>query len=243
MSIVFEDLNEYNGNGSFPVCNESIAMWRKALKDISVENAAGICSGGEVSFFAVLPCVKKQLQLVDHSYQSMYYALGKYHTVEKLGAKKAHKAFSQGAVSELEPLIEEANQGFSTGAAFRKGYSRLSGGDLRGIFRDISEKDVQAFKKNQKKVKFLHGDLSDLVERGPFDLVYLSNALDYTGRHHSHNHPVEKLVKPGGIVCCTSSSYGGRSRLSKAFEILFSEAGAGPIMSWTYVVGQLKEAA
>src|SRR4051812_5629858 len=94
--LVFEDLNGFNGTSTeFPFCNEHLKTWHKALDGIEVDNAASICSGGEVTFFAILPHVKEKLVAIDHSYRSMFYAIAKYHVVEKLGAVKAHKLFKE----------------------------------------------------------------------------------------------------------------------------------------------------
>lgn len=210
--MVFEDLNEYKGkNSCYAVCNEHISTWRTILQDVSVESAGAVCSGGEVSFFGILPCVKDKLVLIDHSYSSMYYALGKYYLVEKLGAAEAFKLLVTSNERALEPFFEEANADLPT---HKSPYSYWDGSTR--IYEDITQEGVEHFEAAKDKISFLHGDLNDLVERGPFDLVYLSNALEYTGRNGS-NFEVEKMVKPGGLIAhCHGVGY----RQLEHFEVV-----------------------
>lgn len=51
-------------------------------------------------------------------------------------------------------------------------------------------------------VKFLHGDLQDLAEEGPFGLVYLSNALEHNNRDQKHPtlSQVKACLKPDGFI-------------------------------------------
>lgn len=239
--MIFEDLNEYNGaHTTYSVCNESTSIWRKALEGISVENAAGICSGGEISLFNILPIVKKQLQLIDHCYTSMYYAIGKLYAIKKLGAEEAYKAFQSPVLKELKILFQEANKNLPTSkfnADYVYGFSSTS---LQRAFKDLSITDLEGLIENEGKLKFLHGDLSDLVDRGPFDLVYLSNALEYAGRTHNKNYPIQEIVKPGGLICLTHGAYTGMPGLVSKFEVLFQEEHRSSLR-WNYVVTKAPE--
>lgn len=247
MSRVFEDLHKHDGVGTvFPVCNESVSVWRKALEGVSVEKAAAVCSGGEVSFFSILPVVREQLQLIDHSYCSMYYAIGKHHAIEKLGAEAAHKLLTSGNANKLRPLFGEGNKDLPTTEA--KSASRYSSYDsvfslhlLRGAWRDISVESLKEFIANKDKLQFLHGDLNDLVDRGPFDLVYLSNAMDYAGRDRRKDYRVKDMVKPGGLVCYTHGHYTPKPPPVRGFEVVFSDkhvGGGSGNLSWTYNVAK-----
>lgn len=199
----FKDLNTYKGSSCYAVVNESIAVWRKLLDGISVERAASICSGGEVSFFSILPCVEKELVLIDHAYGSLYYAIGKYGIIETQGAEKAYELYTQDVFTkEVEDGIIEANKGLPT-ANPRHRYGGTSTGR---VWRTITQEDVASFATCMDKVQFLHGDLNDLEEFGPFDLLYLSNALDYVGRNGTRFN-IEKLVKPGGYILYCNQAY------------------------------------
>lgn len=218
----FKDLHEYDANMTYPACNEYLPSWHEALDGIEVERAAGICSGGEVSFFCVLPHVKKQLVLIDHSYSSLYYAFGKYHAIEQYSAKEVKELLCKAnnfrgtynnfgpyvpAKNPVKELFDKANEKLPTAnKTKRSGWNSYG---LVPIWNTIDPKEITNFKRNRSKVSFLHGDINDLVDLGPFDLVYLSNALDYTGRDNTHDFQIEKIVKPGGYVAyCWSGTPG-----------------------------------
>lgn len=226
----FEDLNTYNARSvCFAVCNENIATWREILVNVEVDNAASICSGGEVSFFGILPRVKEKLDLIDHSYQSMFYAIGKYHAVETLGAEKAHELFRDRnalywdayyrdrPMPELMRLFKEANENLPTQKDAQAYYDCYG---LPAIFdNDVTKEDVGKFREAREKITFMHGDLNDLIERGPYDLVYLSNALQYKGRN-GDAFEIEKYVKPGGYIALTYGSGGKPPAQISAWEVV-----------------------
>lgn len=68
--------------------------------------------------------------------------------------------------------------------------------------KHISLSLVQQACKKLHLVKFLHGDLQDLAEEGPFGLVYLSNALEHNNRDRKHPalSQVQACLKPGGYI-------------------------------------------
>src|SRR6266487_1190780 len=210
----FEDLNTYDGKTTYTMSNESLEGWGEVLKDISVERAAAICSGGEVAFFSILPHVQEELQLIDHCYSSLYFAIGKYKIIEDLGPKKSLKLLStySGSTNEVPTLISKANEGLPTL------YGRFKESKFcytHTMWEWISQKEVDEFSENKEKISFLHGDLSDLIDRGPFDLVYISNALDYKTRKNVYVDPatIERIVKPGGFI---AHSYLSTNKANKA---------------------------
>lgn len=91
VALRFEDILE--GQDRYPsgyVCpNENIAVWREFAKGKKINRAAGICSGGEVGLLSLLPYVKEELVLVDHSYGSLRYAIQKYLLIQRFGLTKA----------------------------------------------------------------------------------------------------------------------------------------------------------
>lgn len=236
----FEELNEFNGDSSYQTVNEYLDVWDDVLSNVKgVKKAASICSGGEVSFFNILPKVEDTLDCIDHSLASMYFAIGKYHIIEKLGSGKAHKLL-QTAVAEWEtPKRDEFGRRLSYGTLKETGPAAT----CRRLMMEVNEKlptayfgdrikanpgyygegaiapmyqngvtldQIKAFRRKRTKITFVHGDLNDLKERGPYDLVYLSNALEYSGRNGSR-FPVHEWVKPGGYIALTS----GRGRVSR----------------------------
>ena len=268
--MVFEDLNTYDGrNTLYSVCNENLGTWRKLLKDISVDTGVSICSGGEVSFFAVLPIIKKKLDLIDHSYGSMYYAIGKHHVIEKLGSKEAWKLFSDTpdrlspssfysktasskSLTKLGTLFKEANANLPTHTHTHRGISSQYPAyhledfvyRFRLMVNDLSQKDLTEFRKNREKLTFLHGDMDDCIDRGPYDFAYLSNALSYLGRNGSKFH-VQSYVKPGGFVALTHNS-SPPPHVAKFEEIARERVAPNHRqygLGWTYCVYRTPEAA
>lgn len=222
--LAYEDLNEYDGSADcgYPVCNERLDFWNEALHGITVDNAAGICSGGEVAFFALLPHVRKSLTLIDHAYTALYHAIGKYHAIEKLGSVSAVKLLKSCHTvrdQQFRDLCAEGNQGLPTKPL---GLYDEGRGQMRAVWADISRADVVKFRRNRHKVSFLHGDLDDLAEKGPFDLVYLSNALDYSGRS-GRPHKFKEMVKPGGYLLYTQG-WRGTPRGLEGFKEVASKS-------------------
>lgn len=232
-SVPFKDLNEYDGKTFYGATNESLKAWDKVLDGVNVKRAAGICSGGEVVFFRILPRVEERLTLVDHCYASLYYAIGKYGTICNNAAKKAHEMLTErqatGSSELLGKEFEKANKGLPMleNDNIKKrvrgyAYSPTSTPRISNhmFLRDVSEKDVSAFKRARNKVEFLHGDIRDLIDLGPFDLLYLSNALDYLGRGGvtGDGFGIEKIVSPGGYVAytCQRSAYPSSSYYSNS---------------------------
>lgn len=274
MPLQFEDINTYDGkNSAYPLVNESVATWRKALEGVKgVKKAASICSGGEIAFFCVLPLVEQHLDLLDHSYESMSYAISKFHLIEKLGSVKAYKVFMEDNREVLQDAYYEANKGLPTkvpepskeerdylraSEAYNKAYNEWNDRMLKElgvkdtwnmttyqdkyqrwhrenppptrprlpealrygltsnrryrlppcqrVYQDVGQKGITEFRANRHKLTFCHGDLNDLVARGPYDFVYLSNAQAYSGRD-GNKYLIDKIVKPGGYVAYTGYS-------------------------------------
>lgn len=91
LAIPFEDALEGRDPypGGYPTTNESVTAWRYFVKGKRIHRAAGICSGGEIGLLSILPTVRDELILVDHSYGSLMYAMQKYLLIKKYGFDKA----------------------------------------------------------------------------------------------------------------------------------------------------------
>lgn len=210
-----KELHEHNVISGYAACNENLTTWREMLNGVEVDNAASICSGGEVSFFCVLPCVKKQLVLVDHSLNSLWWAVGKLGAIEALGPAVFHskvrsiRASAYGfagekAATELYSCFEAANSGIFTSGDRGYGNSSYRVREVAAVWKkDVLLADVNHLHANRDKIAFIHGDLADLEAVGPFDFVYLSNAMEYRNRNGKTPRPAP-LVKPGGLVAYTS---------------------------------------
>ena len=96
LAVPFEDALEGQDRypGGYPTTNESVSAWRFLVKGKRIHRAAGICSGGEIGLLSLLPTVRDQLILVDHSYGSLMYAMQKYLLIKKYGFNRALELLS-----------------------------------------------------------------------------------------------------------------------------------------------------
>jgi SAM-dependent methyltransferase len=219
----FEDMHEYPGNSDYyPVPNERLEAWQELLQGLPLYKVAGICSGGEVGLFALLPQVRRELVLVDHSYKSLYFAMVKYLALEKYGAEETYTRLTRATGDEFKALAAEFDGVLppATCEVWRKRrydgnayYDNRTGEEGSDAFsrRAHSVKHMWATLPKERlikactklnKVTFVHGDLTDLATKGKFGLLYLSNALEHNSRtkHHPLLEQIDQLVKPGGHV-------------------------------------------
>lgn len=243
-ALVYEDVHQHEWKGYYAVPNEDTLSWRELLKkDKPIYRAAGICSSGEVGFFSILPLVRRELVLVDHSYRSLQVAALKYLLLKEKGALEARRLLTTAPLDELrqelialkEHLPEKLQTchdktgGLWLGEriARRDSYRRYSDYEylgfgssefmpaddqrqVRELWLNIPPRIINKAAQKLDRVKFLHGDLSDLVQQGPFGLLYLSNAFSHPSRSsgtgcgynvkESQLDMVHKVVKPGGYV-------------------------------------------
>jgi SAM-dependent methyltransferase len=224
VAVRFEDVHDFPGNHDYyAVPNERLSKWQELVQGLRVYRAAGICSGGEVGLFALLPIVRSSLTLVDHSYRSLYYAMVKYLALEKYGAEETYRRLTNAThedlkrlAAEVEADLPEAVRGVwktrtrhdydyydnrprvvEPGEPFtRKGTS------VPSFWRKQKPDPLVRSCKKLSRVTFMHGDLSDLTKRGQFDLIYLSNALEHQTRDggYASHRAIEQALKPGGHI-------------------------------------------
>lgn len=204
ISVSFQDLNGYSHGTFYSKSNEQVDTWREFVKDLRIDNAAGICSSGEVCLFTILPTVRGKMFLVDHSYNSLTVGMVKYYILAKYGYKKAISILSDGGMSnrELMNLIGE----FNIRDESKKRIVNNDWGDrwfrICGAHNIVDEELLKKAARKLTNVCFVHGDLTDLIPHGPFDLLYASNALEHRDRNNKRPiiDKINSLVKPGGYV-------------------------------------------
>lgn len=234
-TVPFEDVHEYDGAYFYVVPNEETMLWRELVKGLPINRAAGICSSGEVGFFAMLPTVRKELVLVDHSYRSLSIAMLKYLLIREKGWQEAHRLFTSRDLKELRAAFEELKarlpkktedayqRTLESAGEYAYGSTSFVGRNslhvnplLNKEWNILPTKLIATASKKFDKVTFLHGDMTDLIAKGPFDLFYISNAIDHQrraskGSRDSWLDPddtvkqqflseITKVVKPGGYV-------------------------------------------
>jgi hypothetical protein len=263
-ALAFEDVHTFPGNDDFyPVPNESLERWDTLLKGLRVSRIAGICSGGEVGFLSLLPRARRELVLVDHSYKSLYFAIVKYLALRKYGAEETYKRLTEltpeGAQALAAEFEAEIPGPLKAVWEQRLGYTRYRNGADALASRQY---EVTAYWKRQApakvvkmcakldRVRFVHGDLSDLSRFGKFGLVYLSNALESNHRTRdrvcSVPAQVAACLRAGGYVLTTHSEYAGRSRAPADWELVesmaYGDRNAGELR-WKYNLYKVSGAA
>lgn len=224
MFINFEDLHPYAATSQYVIPNEDHRTWRELLKSFHVGRVAGICSGGEIGLFSLLPLARKDVVLVDHSYGSLGHAMTKYGLLQERGWRDAYRLItSPDAVNELYATVKdiikclpdpiksryESNTGYNN-PFVGPHYGVYSRGNPEGIgvypgvprvWKNIERSLIKKAVEKLDRVSFIHGDLSDLIERGPFDVLYISNALEHSGRSGAPVvDEISRIVKKNGLI-------------------------------------------
>jgi hypothetical protein len=264
MSLVFEDMHDFPGNGDFYATpNESLELWDRLLQGLKLYKVAGICSGGEVGFFNLLPRVQRELVLLDHSYKALYFAAVKYLALQKYGPEETYNLLSSGRGTYQTLATEfETELPVVLNNAWKRP-TLYSNHPRRGAdaFESHST-SVARFWQHQKKdvlvktcaklhkVTFVHGDLTDLAAKGKFGLVYLSNALEsnHLNRERKTSIPakVAACIKPEGYVLTThtASMYSNRVTYPENWELVseaeYQDVPRGPWeLEWKYQLRQV----
>jgi hypothetical protein len=181
----YEDVNNFNGSQTYLATNEEVLLHNDVLDRAGVKKlkrVLSICSGGEVPFFCLAPRAK-EVVAVDHGYMALAMAMIKAILLKTHGALDARAKLTTSAdvfnaavqsvwpqlPSELQAKVDL--QHFLTGGYFR---------DVRKEWKLTSVKDIKYAAKYLDRIRYVHGDLSDVP--GPFDLVYVSNAPQHSSR-------------------------------------------------------------
>jgi hypothetical protein len=162
--------------------NEEPEILKDFLAKRTFDKIAAIASAGEMTYFLLLPRCNQELVAVDHSYRSLYVSYVKAALLDRLGPRKTKKLFVESTPLQIYEEITKLTIPEVLSSKVRKDYA-LSSLDLQSVRREwfyASEAALRQAAKKLDKLTFLHGDLSDLS--GKFNLLYLSNAHEHTGR-------------------------------------------------------------
>lgn len=237
----------------YAVTNEEPILLHQMLKPF--RNGLGIASGGEVAFFALLPRVKDQLILVDHSYSSLKMFALKALLLTLLGPAQTRKLLigvDQAPILEAFRKVESdlpAKLRDATGTNIK--YALTS---LRSEWYYASLSTLKQAVANLYKVKLVHGDLTDAKDHAPFDLLYLSNALEHQCRPHlaakvksSYANPdissLTSLLRPGAQILWTSAQgpyYNANKEAAELWKVKSSIKGYRT--QWLYNLSCLRRA-
>lgn len=110
---------------------------------------------------------------------------------------------------------------------------------------EIPEQNLKAACRKLDKVTFLHGDVIDLAQRGPFDLMYFSNAFD--SQHYGRKSTgydrgdagfkeVTASVRPGGLIVGCETTYVREAMGRHGWERIAKVGASTPSNTWTYAL-------
>lgn len=230
ITLPYEDIGKYDGGMRYACPNEDTSTWREFLKGKRFDRAGGICSGGEVGLWAMLPSVQKELLLIDHSYKPLAYAMVKFMLIRKLGFTHAHKVLSGlRGWRDLDAHLgkewwNKLPEKLRLPEFFTPNKSNFYDNPISKI-RYHWQTELKGGRFPTSKlplVRFLHGDFRDLD--GQFDLFYASNALDggngnrYDVKSSALVGRVNELVKPGGFVLATSLAIPSKRRYERYYD-------------------------
>lgn len=280
----FTDAHEYAAPGHYNCPNENTQAWREGIKGMTLYRAAGICSGGEIGFFSILPTVRRKLVLVDHSYLSLHIAITKYLILAAKGPKETYRLFTEADHAEvrdaclsvegdipetvrkcieqsaslkpgrysgtpskysdwrrLNPIRQEEFYNNATGRYEWRTTTKQQGYAFSEIQnhwkRNISLQLVEQAYKKLHLVKFIHGDLTDLAEDGPYGLIYLSNALEHTSRTGSHPlrsrlNSIKPMLREDGVLVVAGYYERHQSQLQSVKKCVSSDPGHRDTYGW-----------
>lgn len=257
--------NVRDASGYYAAPNEDVVIWRHFLKGKRIERAAGICSSGEVGLFAMLPTVRRELVLVDHSRRSLSIAMLKYLLIRELGAKQAHALLTCNKFSEVAKALGEVKAGLPD--PIRQTYERMESGydyssnpfkgshyhrtaegvpnaSIKTHWNQIPMRLIERSGTKLGKVSFIHGDMKALAERKhKFDALYLSNALEHYYGATVVRKAITKLsevLNPGAwvlIAIARRDDYKIRERLTEAkWEVVEDVAATKASIHWQQVL-------
>lgn len=201
----FEDIYPSHNETGYFSTNEEPSVHLELLKGLKgIKRVGSIASGGEVP----IAFLSKGYDVVaiDHAYLALASTYAKIELLKQLGAGKTRdlvlnqpyedslkvfKDIAAGAPEKLRPHIEK--------------FSLSNHIDLRRELYFMPFPVLARAAKHLENIVLLHGDLSDLAKRGPFDCLYISNATEHTGRSGRVTlQSVADLVKLDGYVLTTS---------------------------------------
>lgn len=221
----------------YPAPNEDVELWRSMVKGLRVERAAAICSGGEVGLLALLPTVRRELVLIDHSRRSLLVAMLKHLLIRQRGATEVRELLGKGSYKDIKAALTAVKDGLPPDLLAiynRMGNDPRKYGDeiepfgarddwysakpsykphpgLQKYWCAVPVRLVQRSGAKLGKVSFIHGDMKVLAERGKFNLIYLSNAFNHasvTNPQHSTFKAIDEALAPGGYAMVADSRHG-----------------------------------
>lgn len=242
MIFPYEERNTYSAFG-YPITNEEPEVLSRTLGSRHYNKVASICSGGEIPILVLLPRTKLELVAVDHSINSLSHAYFKAALLKTYGPVITHELLTREFTPENRNGLLKAWEAIKGDVpdVLRRENSLSNSVNIRKEWGQTASVSILAKAyKNLGVLKFVHGDMTDIVDSAPFDCFYVSNAFGHNDRNgvRPSKEKVGALVKPGGhlLISCTTPSIDGPHTSWKSRKELVGYCRNGH--NWRYVLCQ-----
>jgi hypothetical protein len=234
---------QFSANG-FAATNEEPFLQRELLKGMKFQRAASIASGGEIPLFVLLPRCE-EVVAIDHSYRALTAFYIKILLLVELGPKGMKKLisnydlenFKAQAAKVVDKLPEPLKGKYSGGTKYgdQGTFTHNDWSDTRREWHYVPDRLLSQTIKRLDRITLVHGDLMDLKDKGEFDCLYISNALEHRGRNGKCPQPDDFLpiLKEGGLLLTATA--GKTLHHNKGYQPIV-ESLKGFRSSWFYQV-------
>ena len=205
----------FNGAETYKCTNEEAMAYRVLLNRKSFKTTGAIASSGDVLLSALLPRSEK-VYAVDHNNSSIAVAMLKAIMLDQMGVRafkallidQSFNQFYKKAstfVSEMPPALQSGLTRHGASVLNSHDYT-----DLRREWLNYPDGALETSRRRLDAVTFVHGDLQDLAQFGPMDLLYVSNACEH--RNRDGKSPTLKYLSPlvredGTLLVARSTTY------------------------------------
>jgi hypothetical protein len=204
MGWVYECTNE-----DLPTLREFTALATRRWLVKKTKKIGCISSGGEVPLTVLLPVVKNELIAVDHCLGSLAWAFFKVHLLQKFPTTADFKAWlltvdEAAFTAEFNTCI--AALPFVPNAVWMTTYHMAANmQQIRDLWTATPDKLLDKTRERLDLLTFIHGDIRSIQPYGPFDLLYVSNALAHTSIDGSEieGDAIKSLLTQRGKVIAT----------------------------------------
>lgn len=228
--IQFEDLySSYDATGGYIVTNEEPDIHRELLSPCKgLKKVGSIASGGEVPLFVFLSRGSR-VYAVDHCYKALASAYLKARMLQQLGGEGTRDILAPPTVDAYNtttPDLLRIKEFIKTLADVPEPllkiltYSTFSFDGVRREWGLCSPNLLEKTVRHLSKLTLIHGDLGDLKKYAPLDCLYISNALEHSGRAGTpKTADLASLLKPGGLLLTTGNAKPANTEFTLVKEI------------------------
>ena len=210
----FEDIHPFSSTNGYTATNEDIQLHQALLRGRNFKRAASIASGGEVPFLVLLPRCR-EVVAADHSYTALAACMLKAIILERVGPRELlsmlwsnreveFNTILDAAKMELPEVLKPISMG---GRSFLYTNLSLIFRQMRLTWFHITPAVLEKTMARMDSLTLIHGDITDLVSRGQFNVLYASNVHEHSNRNKKMPSidSFAPLVKVDGLLLATGN--------------------------------------